>query len=333
MNRPPEKYLPVREERLLAFVQTCFEKVGLEAEHAALISRLLVNADLRGVRSHGSRNTHGYCSTFAQGHLNPRPQVRRVHENPTTAVLDGDGTLGYLPMVRAAEEAVARAKKLGIGMGLVRCIGHYGSAGHYARICLEQGCIGFSAQGWRGEGNARSRETKPPVAFSGNPPLCFAMPAGREPAVVLDTGTNIFGAYSAPEFADLQTRVPAAFFKSIGYIAVATLVGGALTGYNLPRGDEIETRWGAARMGGMVLAIDVAAAVDPEVFAAEADRYIRDIRQTHAPMPGTDQALLPGAVEEQLMEKYRREGIRFGEPEQEAVRAAHRQFGVPLPWD
>lgn len=333
MNRPPEQFILVHEERLLEFVQACFGKAGLELGHAALISRLLVNADLRGVRSHGSRNTHGYCSAFAQGQLNPRPQVQVVHENPTTAVIDGDGTLGYLPMVRAAEEAVIRAKKFGLGMGLVRCIGHYGSAGHYTRICLEQGCIGFSVQGWRGEGNARGREIKPSVAFSGNPPLCFAMPAGEEPAVVLDTGTNIFGAYNYPEFEDLQTRVPAAFFKSIGYIAVATLVGGALTGYTLPRGEEVEARWGAARMGGMVLAIDVAAAVDPQVFAAEADRYIRDIRETHAPLAGTDRALLPGAVEEELMATYRREGIHFGEPEQESIRAAHQQFDIPLPWD
>ncbi|MBM3278536.1 MAG: Ldh family oxidoreductase [Candidatus Handelsmanbacteria bacterium] len=310
MNQPPETYILIREERLLTFVRACFEQVRLEADHAALIARLLVNANLRG------------GSAFAQGQLNPRPQVRPVYENSTTAVLHGDGTLGYLPMVRAAEEAVARTKRVGIG--------HYGSAGYYARLCLEQGCIGFSLQGWRGEGNAHKCETNPSVAFSGNPPLCFAMPAGQESAVVLDTGTNVFGTYNYPEFEDLKARIPAAFFKSIGYIALATLVGGALTGYTLPRGDEIEDRWGAARVGGMVLAVDVAGAADPGGFAAEADRYIRE---THQPMLGTDQALLPGAVEEQLMAQYRREGIHFGESEQEAARAAHQQFGVRLPRD
>ena len=101
----------------------------------------------------------------------------------------------------------------------------------------------------------------------------------------------------------------------------------------LPRGDEIEQRWPAARMGGMVLAIDVAAAVDSQIFCAESDRYIRDLRETHAPLAGTDRALLPGAIEEECMALYRREGIHFGEPEQEAIRAAHQQFGVSLPWD
>jgi LDH2 family malate/lactate/ureidoglycolate dehydrogenase len=70
--------------------------------------------------------------------------MRLVHETPTAAILEGDVTLGYLPMVRATELAIAKAKQVGIGMGLVRYIGHYGSAGHYTRMCMEAGCVGFS---------------------------------------------------------------------------------------------------------------------------------------------------------------------------------------------
>ena len=93
MNRPPEKYVAVREERLLTFTSACFEKAGLDAGHAALIARLLVNSDLRGVRSHGTRQTDHYCLGFEEGHLNPAPSIRVVHETPTAVVLDGDGTL------------------------------------------------------------------------------------------------------------------------------------------------------------------------------------------------------------------------------------------------
>ena len=96
MNRPPESYVLVQEERLLTFASTCFERVGLDADHAASISRLLVNSDLRGVRSHGTRTVNGYCQAFEAGRLNPQPQIRQVHETPTAVVLDGDGTLeGY----------------------------------------------------------------------------------------------------------------------------------------------------------------------------------------------------------------------------------------------
>ncbi|MYH83002.1 Ldh family oxidoreductase, partial [Candidatus Poribacteria bacterium] len=39
MNRPPEDFVLVDEERLLNFSTACFEKAGITHEHAALISR------------------------------------------------------------------------------------------------------------------------------------------------------------------------------------------------------------------------------------------------------------------------------------------------------
>ena len=36
MNQPPEEFILVQEERLLAFVATCFEKSGIDAGHAAI---------------------------------------------------------------------------------------------------------------------------------------------------------------------------------------------------------------------------------------------------------------------------------------------------------
>lgn len=334
MNRPPETYVLVKEDRLLAFATACFEKVGLSHEHAALISRLLVNSDLRGVRSHGTRTVNGYCSAFEQGHLNPQPKVRLLHETPTAVVLDGDGTLGYLPMVRATEKAIAKAKEVGLGMGLVRHIGHYGSAGHYSRLCLEAGCIGFSVQGYRDQGNARGRDPKPQLGYFGNPPICFAIPSGKEPSVVLDAATCIMADYQrGPEFDELLTKIPAAFFKSIGYTAVASLLGGGLTGFTLPEADKLTERWKGARMGGMVLAIHVNSVVPEEVFRAETDRLVRDVRETYDPMPGSDSALLPGAIEAERLQLHRRGGIRYGESEQESAKAASARLGVPLPWD
>lgn len=334
MNRPPDSYVPVREERLLAFATACFEKAGLQPDHAALISRLLVNSDLRGVRSHGTRLLDGYCREFEQGRLNPRPNIRVVHETPTSVVVDGNGTLGYLPMVQATEQAIRKARSVGLGMGLARPIGHYGSAGHYARLCMEAGCVGFSVQGYREHGNAAQAPVRPQVGFFGNPPLCFAIPSGEEPPVVLDAATCILADdQRGPEFDALLTLIPAAFFKSIGYTAVAGLLGGGLTGFTLPEVDAVSRRWPSARMGGMVLAIYVEAVVPEAVFRREVDRLVRDVRETYAPMPGTDQARLPGAIEEECRQRYLREGIRYGEVEQAAARRVSERLGVSLPWD
>lgn len=334
MNQPPQSYVLVQEDRLLAFATACFEKAGLDHDHAALISRLLVNSDLRGVRSHGTRTVSGYCRVLETGQCNSQPHIRLIHETPTAVVIDGDGTLGYLPMVRATEGAIAKAKQVGIGMGLVRHIGHYGSAGHYTRLCMEAGCIGFSVQSPRGMGNARGQDPRPQIGYFGNPPLSFALPSGNEPPVVLDVATRILADYQrSPEFDDLLARIPAAFFKSIGYGAVATLIGCGLVGATLPSAEASTERWSGARHGGMVLAIHVATVVPEDVFRAETDRLVRDVRETCEPMPGWDRALLPGAIEEERLQRHRREGIRYGEPEQESARDVGKRLGVPLPWD
>ena len=332
MNRPPEAFVLVDEERLLNFSTACFEKAGVPHEHAALISRLLVNSDLRGVRSHGTRTVNRYCAGFENGNLNPNPNIRVIHETPTAVVLDGNGTLGYLPMVRATEHAIAKAKEVGIGMGLVRYIGHYGSAGHYARMCNEAGCIGFSVQGSRNHGNAGNQDSKPQLGYFGNPPICFAIPSGEEPPVVLDAATCIMADYQrGPEFDALLSIIPAAFFKSIGYTAVAHLLGGGLTGFTEPAPEDT-AKWSPPQ-GGMVLAIDIASVVPPDVFNAEVDRMVHDVRETYEPMPGTDRALLPGSIETERTERHRREGIRYGEMEQESAREVSERLGVPLPWD
>ena len=333
-NAPPEEFILVREDRLLSFVTSCFERAGSVPEQAEVIARLLVDADLRGVRSHGTRGARGYATAMEQGSANPAPDIRVVHQTPATVVLDGDGAVGYWPMVQAARMAVERARETSVGLGLVRHIGHYGSAGHYSRICQEAGCVGISMQGYRNEGRSRNVDPKPSVGYSGDPPLSIAIPGGDEPGVVMDMGASVFGHYYAQEgYGDLLERVPTAFMRSISLIAVTTLLGGALTGFTAPEGDAVQERWPGAGMGGMVLAIDLEQVVDADLFRAEADRYARDLRANYTPIPGTDGVRLPGSLEAGRMERYRREGIPYGAPEQEGARAMGEHFGVALPWD
>ena len=336
MNNPPENFVLVSEERLLAYAATCFEKVGMTPEDAAATSRLLVNSDLRGVRSHGTRAVNGYTKSMTEGKLNPRPNIQQVHETPTAVVFDGDGGLGYAPMLQATAGAIAKAKAVGIGMGLVRYCGHYGSGGHYARICMDNGCIGFSVQGYRDQGrygnDGGGANPNAHLGYFGNPPICFAVPGQDGPPVVLDAATCILADdQRGPEYEALFSMIPAAFFKSIGYGAVASLMGGGLTGFTLS--DETRNRWPAARLGGMVLAIHIDAVVPEAVFRAETDRMTRDIGETYTPMPGTTRSLLPGAIEEERMQTHRQNGVRYGEMEQAAAREACARLGVALPWE
>ncbi len=312
---------------------TCFDKAGFSREDAEVTTRLLVDSDLRGVRSHGIRYAPSYCQGYIDGIYNPQPKIKVVNQTPTAVVIDGDGGLGYRPMVEATNLAITKAKELGLGMGLVRHIGHFGAAGHYTRICAERGCIGLSTQGYRHAAEPSTKHPKPSVASIGKPPICFAFPSGDEPPIVLDTVAHLFSHYMGKEYDDLSSRIPGVFFKSIGFIAIAQIMGGPLTGFTMPESDNMVSRWPGADLGAVILAIDIEQVVPRNVFDSEVDRYVKAVRENYAPVAGYDQALLPGAIEEETMERQRLEGIRFGQMEQQSAKKLHDQFGVTLPWE
>ncbi|HIG18571.1 MAG TPA: hypothetical protein EYQ31_15515 [Candidatus Handelsmanbacteria bacterium] len=59
---------------------------------------------------------------------------------------------------------------------------------------------------------------------------------------------------------------------------------------------------------------------------------VRDVGETYEPFPGLDRALLPGTIEAERFEQYRRQGVPFGAGEQEQVQEVCMRFDVPLPW-
>ena len=70
--------------------------VGVRGEDAACIARCLVDVDLRGIRSHGTRQLRRYVREFKNGQINLEPQIRTLRESDNAVRLDGDGGAGYL---------------------------------------------------------------------------------------------------------------------------------------------------------------------------------------------------------------------------------------------
>ena len=120
MNRPPAEYVRLPAQRLQSFTAACLEAVGLRADHADLMAALLTNSDLRGVRSHGTRQicdrppvSDGYCQVLKARSVNPNPQLKVARETDNTVLVDGDGSLGYAPMMMATERAMEKARHQG----------------------------------------------------------------------------------------------------------------------------------------------------------------------------------------------------------------------------
>ncbi len=173
-------------QQLADFTKSVFLKIGCSAEHADTATNALLSADLRGIDSHGVARLSGYVRLWEAKRVNATPDIKVIHETPSTAVVDGDSGLGLVIAPFAMQIAIEKAKQVGTGWVSVQNSNHFGIAAHHAMMALENDMIGIAMT------NA-SPLVAPTFSIDkmlGTNPICVAAPAGNEPAFVADLATT-----------------------------------------------------------------------------------------------------------------------------------------------
>ena len=173
-------------EQLTRFVQSVFEKIGCPVPDAQLATQALLSADLRGIDSHGIARLSGYVRLWEVGRVNAKPNIRIIHETPSTAVVDGDGGLGLIVATRAMSIAIEKAKQVGTGWVSVQNSNHFGIAAFHAMQAMEQDMIGWAMT----NASPLVAPTFSKDRLLGTNPICVAAPAGEEPSFVADLATT-----------------------------------------------------------------------------------------------------------------------------------------------
>ena len=170
------------------FMTDAFEAIGIPKEDAAVCAEVLITSDKRGIDSHGiGRFKKIYIDRIKDGILNTKTEFEVVKDGPTTAVVDGHNGMGMVVGKRAMQMAIDKAKEYGMGMVAARNTTHYGIAGYYALMAIENGMIGITGT------NAR-----PSIAptfgienMLGTNPLTIGFPTDEEFPFVLDCATSV----------------------------------------------------------------------------------------------------------------------------------------------
>jgi L-2-hydroxycarboxylate dehydrogenase (NAD+) len=176
----------VRAEALSEFCVQVFRKLDVPDEDARITADVLVQANLRGIDSHGVARLARYVNGLRDGVMLAQPEERVVTETPTTVTVDAGAGLGQPVSFRAMNMAIKKAKEFGSGFAAVRNSNHYGIAGYYAMMALAQDMIGFSTT------NAALLvvPTFGRDAMYGTNPIALAVPAGKERPFVMDMATS-----------------------------------------------------------------------------------------------------------------------------------------------
>jgi LDH2 family malate/lactate/ureidoglycolate dehydrogenase len=178
--------MPISETTLRNFTQNIFLAMGCSGEHAALAADVLLKADLRGIDSHGVARLTGYVRLWEKKRINATPDIKIVHETPTTATVDGDGGLGLVTAPYAMQIAIQKATLYGSGWVAIRNSNHFGIAGYHALMAVEKDMIGFAVT----NASPLVAPTFSNERMLGTNPICYAFPAGKYPPVVIDMATS-----------------------------------------------------------------------------------------------------------------------------------------------
>jgi len=173
-------------QNLHQFTQHIFQSIGCSAEDAELATNVLLSADLRGVDSHGVARLSGYVRLWEAGRINATPDVRVVHETPSTAVVDGDRGLGLVVAPKAMAVAIQKAAQVGTGWVSVRNSNHYGIAGYHAMQALSYDMIGLAMT----NASPLVAPTHATERLLGTNPIAVAIPAQEQPPFVADFATT-----------------------------------------------------------------------------------------------------------------------------------------------
>lgn len=178
-------FITFTEEKLRAFTHSVFIKMGCSEEHAALATDVLIKSDLRGIDSHGVARLSGYVRLWEKKRINATPNIRIVHETPTTATIDGDAGLGLVVAPFAMKVAIEKAEKYGSGWVSVKNSNHFGIAGYHSLMAVEKDMIGISMT----NASPLVAPTYANERLLGTNPMCYAFPAGKYPPVIVDMAT------------------------------------------------------------------------------------------------------------------------------------------------
>lgn len=173
-------------QELYRFTHEVFIKMGFSKDHADIATEVLLSADIRGVDSHGIARLSGYIRLWEAKRANASPQLKVIHETPSTAVVDGDSGLGLVVAPFSMQIAIDKAKNVGTGWVSVQNSNHFGIAGYHAMMALENDMIGIAMT----NASPLVAPTFSNERLLGTNPICVAIPAGVEPAFVADLATT-----------------------------------------------------------------------------------------------------------------------------------------------
>lgn len=322
---------------------------GYSPDDAHYIAQTLVDANLRGVDSHGVMRLPAYYARITHGLIDPKATVS-VSTKGAMAKISADKVAGQLAAREATAQAATIATDMGVAAVTVSESAHFGAAGYYAKALAEQGFFSLVA--------SNSEPIVVPFggkkALLGTNPLALAAPT-ESGTISVDMATSqaamgkVFGARLAntPIPADwgvdengqpttdphqVQALLPAGGPKGYALGFFVELLAAVLSGSAVAHGvgDMYHDFSKTQNVGHFFLAISIDGFIPRKDFEARAEALI-SLAHGIEPADPSKPVLVPGEPELMTAAKRSAEGIPLSDGVVGELTALGESLGVTFP--
>ncbi|MBR0751292.1 Ldh family oxidoreductase [Bradyrhizobium jicamae] len=295
-----------------------FAAAGVAPDVADVVAEDLVAADVEGVPSHGVMLVPMYLDRLAQHSVSTSAVGKVVSERDGAVVLDARNALGQPIARQALQLAVDKARQFGVAVVTVKNAFHFGTAGRYARLMADLGCVGIVMSNTRplmpAPGGAEALVGNNPVAiavptqgpFQAETDLALSATAMGKVRLAAAAGRSIPEGWAAdsdgapttdPQAAIKGMLLPAAGPKGFGLAFMVDMLCGGLSGGAV--GAEVKPLYGNSQVSygcsQLFLAINVGHFPDGGEFGDRVATQIARVSESRR-APGTARVYAPGEL-------------------------------------
>jgi LDH2 family malate/lactate/ureidoglycolate dehydrogenase len=328
---------------------------GVSADDAQSFARVLVDADLQGVSTHGVSRLGIYMQRMEKGLIDPKAVLGIDRNGGSVLALDAGNGLGQVQAVKALDMLMPFAKQNGIAAATIRNSQHFGALSYYCNRAADEGMILLAMT----NGEPAMSPAGGFEAFFGTNPIATSFPTGKGYNVKIDMATSIVArgniiaaqkkGQSIPEGwalnrdgeptidaseALLGTVLTMAGHKGYALALMVEVFSSILSGAAI--GSEVGSMYKnmdrKQDAGHFFCLLNIAAFLDLKDFKSRMDETIDRIKAGKR-RPGVEEILIPGERSSRRAAENETNGIEVSEVVVAELKELCARWSVSFDWD
>lgn len=196
--------IEVEVDSITSLTKELLMSAGINSTDASITAMSIIEAEKRGVSSHGLTRLKSYVERISQKLINKHPKTSIVKNLGSILILDGDNGLGQVVADQTLEYCFNNLKKESLVIASVSNSNHFGTCGYYSRQAALNGYLAITA--------TNAGPTMAPWGgidpMLGTNPFAISFPAKEYGDFTLDIATSAVAKGKIRTYANENENIP-----------------------------------------------------------------------------------------------------------------------------